>query len=97
MWSEVQLEPRAPSRDLAKALPIFRTEIFFQCFFLHRKINIELIKPCKFGFSHTHTHTQRERERERERESYLSDQSAEIYMFNFVQGIQKIYKLLTLH
>ena len=31
-WSDVHLEPCVPSRDLAQALPIFRAEIFFQCF-----------------------------------------------------------------
>ena len=40
---------------------------------------------------------ERELERERERESSLSVQPAEIYMFYFVQRIQQIYKLLTLH
>ena len=51
-------------------LPIFRTEIIFQHYFL---------------------------ERERERESSCLSSLLKLHVLFFFQGIQKIYKLLTLH
>ena len=89
-WFDVQLEPRAPTRDLAHVLPIFIDEIFFQLFsFIEINIPGRFYNPCKFSFSHT------EWERE-ERDPCLSCLLKYICSILFVKKFRKFEKL-TLH